>query len=166
MPDAGDCLDPITDQEKKDAKCVKLPTSVTGQNCVLNGMTRIVDDGGDPVKHPHFIDCESSQDFAAVPRAYMGCITATRGKTRGWWVTSRGRCLTIGEVLRFQGLDLRELNRRDIPDSEVGKMAGNAMSANVLERVMTRALYHASLTPKPLVDQWEDPSYAMANRFT
>ena len=42
-----------------------------------------------------------------------------------------------------------------VSDRQLGLILGNAMSVNVLERILVRALRAAGLTAVRLVDRWE-----------
>ena len=51
--------------------------------------------------------------------------------------------MTLGERLRLQGLPLAYLqpqHRQGTPDRQLGLMIGNAMSGNVLARLLARLL--------------------------
>ena len=165
MPAAELLLDSMTPMERTGAESLITPSTRTGEQGLLNGLLRIVSDGGDPIQDAYFIDIESSVKFAGPPREYLGCLTAARGKTRGWWVTNRGRRLSLAEIFRFQGFNLNDFSTKGIRQSDLGHMAGNAMSTNVIERLLSRALYHASLTTAYVADPWENPTGAIQNRF-
>ena len=63
----------------------------------------------------------------------LKCLLKCR--VRGYWITSRGRKMTVGELLRSQLIDPTSIKRADgVSDLQMGEMAGNAMSQNVLEK--------------------------------
>ena len=70
------------------------------------------------------------------------CLTEAR--SRGHWLASRGRRLRLQEMTRLQGIDPREI-KQVVSDVQLGKMLGRAMSANVLARILLRALVYAGL---------------------
>lgn len=86
-------------------------------------------------------------------------LTASRGRT-GFYVTKLRRRLTVKESLRLQGIRLcrKTVKMAKLSASQVGAAAGNAMSQNVLERLLPRVLRHAGLTGL-IRDPWEDRSY-------
>ena len=84
-------------------------------------------------------------------------MTATRAKTRGWWVSVRGRRITLKELCRFQGLvsvDIPDWQQAGISENDLCHMLGNSMSLNVCERVLCAALWSAGLTSRKLADPW------------
>ena len=92
-----------------------------------------------------------------MPQAKKGrcpCITRSRGGT-GFYLPSRGRRLTLKERLRLQGLpEAYLLHRKGISDRQLGMMIGNAMSGNILERLLARILPACSVAPEGLQDPW------------
>ena len=91
------------------------------------------------------------------PHAMQGrcpCITRARG-SNGFYLPSRGRRMTLRERLRLQGLPQAYLrHRQGISDRQLGMMIGNAMSGNILERLLARILPACGLAPEGL-DPWE-----------
>jgi DNA (cytosine-5)-methyltransferase 1 len=91
-------------------------------------------------KHPYVFDLDGSKPHSM--KGCCPCITRARGST-GFYLPSRGRRMTVGERLRLQGLPqvyLRGKCRQGISDRQLGQMIGNAMSGNVLERLLARLL--------------------------
>merc|ERR1719422_1557751 len=79
----------------------------------------------------------------------------TCSRARGHWVTSRSRRMTKAEMMRMQGMH-PESFKVAVSSAQLGKQIGNAMSANVLERLFARALPAAGLVHHgSLVDRWE-----------
>ena len=77
------------------------------------------------------------------------CITRTRGGTR-FYLPSRGRRMSLKEQLRLQGLPAQYLDYREgISDRQLGMMIGNAMSGNVLGRLLPRVLLACGLVGSP-----------------
>ena len=101
---------------------------------------------------PYVFDIEGSN-----PQANKGrcpCITRSRGGT-GFYLPSRGRRMTLRERLRLQGLpETYLLHREDISDRQLGLMIGDAMSGNILERLLARILPACGLAPEGLKDPW------------
>merc|ERR1719323_711630 len=80
------------------------------------------------------------------------CFTCSRGA--GHWVTSRQRRTTKAEMMRLQGM-CPETFKVAVSPTRLGIQIGNAMSANVLERLFARALPAAGLVPHgSLKDRW------------
>jgi site-specific DNA-cytosine methylase len=74
-------------------------------------------------------------------RGRCPCITRTRGGA-GFYLASHGRRMNVKELLRLQGLPtaINLLRGADISDRQLGQMIGNAMSGNVLSRILKRLL--------------------------
>ena len=61
-------------------------------------------------------------------------------------------------MMKLQGYDNNPKGKRflvNISDHRMGHVLGNAMSVNVLERILVRALFAAGLTKTRLPDRWE-----------
>jgi len=81
------------------------------------------------------------------------CLTCSRAG--GHWITSRQRRMTKKEMMRLQGM-CPETFKVAVSSAQLGKQIGNAMSANVLERLFARVLPAAGLARHgSLVDRWE-----------
>ena len=72
----------------------------------------------------------------------------------GHWVSSRSRLLTVEETLVLQGMP-SDVRREGTSNRQIGLMTGNAMSVNVLERLLARLLPGVGLLPPgSLRDRW------------
>ena len=81
----------------------------------------------------------------------------TRSRGGGHWITSRGRCMNVDEQLRCQGMEARSKRfKQVISDRQLCSQIGNAMSQNVVERLLVKLLPAAGLvsTRRRLVDRW------------
>ena len=86
-------------------------------------------------------------------RGISPCLTRSRAAV-GFYLPVRGRRMTLAERFRLQGIPLGVLKRRrGISDRQLGMMVGNALSLNVLERLLVRMLRACGLR-KPLHDRW------------
>ena len=79
-------------------------------------------------------------------------INYSQSRPHGHSITSRGRTLSLDEMMRPQGMTPRTVIR-SVSDVELGKQVGNSMSVNVLERLFVKILPAVGLTP-PLLDPW------------
>ena len=96
--------------------------------------------GGNPRSTvcPYVFDLDSAKPFAMTDRC--PCITPLRGG-KALYLPSRGRRMALGERLRLQGLPLAYLqHRQGISKRQLGMMIGNAMSGNVLEKLLPQLL--------------------------
>ena len=92
--------------------------------------------------HPHGMNAQSP------------CLTRSRAGAGGHWVSSRSRLLTVAERLALQGMRA-DVCRDGISNRQMGLMIGNAMSVNVLERLLVRLLPAVGLRPpRSLHDRW------------
>lgn len=108
------------------------------------------------VDRPVIIDVDGFKGTYMVGRC--PCITRSRGGTR-FFVAPYGRRLYVSELLRLQGLPvsiLKHSRKCGISDSKLGQMVGNAMSCNILERLLARILPVVGLLPPGvrLHDRW------------
>jgi len=82
------------------------------------------------------------------------CLTRARAAL-GFYLPARGRRVTLAERFRLQGIPVRVLRCREgISDRQLGMMAGNALSVNVLERLLVRLLRACGLRRR-LTDKWQ-----------
>lgn len=104
--------------------------------------------GGNPnsVRRPYVVDLDGSK--VHVVRNKSPCITRARGGS-GFFLPCRGRRMSLAERLRLQGLPadyLRCRQRSGVSKRQLGMMIGNAMSGNVLARILRRLLPASGLT--------------------
>ena len=113
-------------------------------------------------KKPVFVDIDAGPKFAHWTVGHLPCLTASRGSTAGYYVSTLGRRLTVDEMMKFQGMSPSRLAGWEavMKERQMGHAIGNAMSVNVLQRVLVRALLSSGLVPAGSVtDPWEDPKY-------
>ena len=116
--------------------------------------------GSNPTEETYFVTCDSSRGRSRFRRGVLPCLTC---RAEGPWVTNRGRRLKLEEMMRLQGMDPSEFTVA-VTNAKLGAQLGNAMSVNVVERILVRALPAAGLvTHGLLVDRWETGK--QPNRF-
>jgi DNA (cytosine-5)-methyltransferase 1 len=126
-------------------------SSTTANNNVTRLLHSIADQGRDPFFEPWVLDCDSSPDRSRGIYAISPCLTRARG--RGHWITNRGRRLNISEMLRLQGWN-GPFNQV-VTDSQMGELLGNAISVNVMQRLLCKVLPATGLCPPGSVpDPW------------
>jgi DNA (cytosine-5)-methyltransferase 1 len=127
-------------------------TSKTARKNVMRFLKNLNDQGRRPLIKTFTIDHNSSPSRSSCMFDKVMCMT--RSRPRGHWITSRGRAMNINEMLRCQGME--RCFTQVISDFELGRQIGNAMSQNVLERLLIRVLPAAGLVPPDvcLVDRW------------
>ena len=95
-------------------------------------------------------DCDASSAFASKPS--LVCPTLLASRSAGLWLLTRGRRLSAQETLRLQGL----ADGAYLPvgsDNQMRRRAGNAMSCNVLQRLLY-ALFLSIGRRLASVDPW------------
>ena len=107
--------------------------SNTARENVLAAHRKIMESGGNPLKDIYIVECDASgQRSRAIPHL-SPCIT--RSRNHGHWITDLRRRMNHEEMLRLQGMN--PINHKlSVTRAELGKQIGNAMSVNVLERLL------------------------------
>ena len=86
-------------------------------------------------------------------------ITARRGSEMNYWIVGMGRRVTPVDLMLLQGVspDWFPLDKVGVSPQRMGHMLGNAMSCNILERILPRALRLIGVTPNlSRGDPWTD----------
>ena len=84
---------------------------------------------------PFALDIFSSNHVGRATADKVPCLTCSRAKCGGYWITTVGGLLTNREMLRLQGLPehLEAMAAiAGVSDRQLREMIGNAMSMNVL----------------------------------
>ena len=112
------------------------------------------------IKQAVAIDVDSSPNFMSWQCGYTHCLTASRGKTSGFYITSHGRKNSLDEMMKLQGMSPKDLKgwKSYMARGSMNHALGNAMSGNILQRVLPRALTAGGLA-RPVPDRWLDKSY-------
>lgn len=100
------------------------------------------------------VDTGASKRFAS---AMVGCSPClTKSRSRGYFLVDHNRYMTVHEMGGLQGLGSSWIDRMLEVESStfIGSALGDAMSVNVLSRVLARALYSAGLVPSLPTDVW------------
>ena len=92
------------------------------------------------------------------------CLTRSRSSAESHWVMNRGRRLRVWEAARLMGLPSSQLRLSgSLSCNQVGKLLGNGMAVNVLERLLRRLLSCAGLVPlSAMTARWESIGSATA----
>jgi len=123
-------------------------------------MQAIVAFGWDPTKKACVLDIDSSKMNWRHDESF--CLTRSRGSTGGFFISNRGRRLSIKEQLRLQAFDPNRIKLDSITERQLAQAAGNAMTVSVIERILLRALPAANLVPETdLRQRWENLSSAV-----
>lgn len=128
-------------------------SSTTARTNAFEVLKQLLKEGKKPFENSYVIDVDASARFRSCMHDKVMCMT--RSRSGGHWVTSRGRRMTLREMMALQGMDIDSFNQV-VTDRQLGCQIGNAMSQNVVERILLRLLPAAGLVPaeKRLVDRW------------
>ena len=110
---------------------------------------------------PIVVEFDSSDEFGSWTAGYTPCITASRGKSRGFFINIRGRRIRVNEMMRCQGMQPTRLRKwsKFMPRGIIGHAIGNAMSVCVLERLLPKVLYNAGILAHRPVDHHADSAF-------
>lgn len=147
-------INSVLDPVRRKPKMQDLPpaSSSTARSNVKQVLKQLTAKGDDPLKKTFVIDCDATARFRTVMFNRVMCMTKARAK--GHWVTSRGRRMNLNEMLRCQGME--RSFKQVVSDRALGGQIGNAMSQNVIERILIKLLPAAGLVSQDrcLVDHW------------
>ena len=104
-------------------------------------------------REPIVIDVDASKAKMTWRKGISPCLT--RSRYRGHWLSSKNRRMNIDEMLRLQGMKPNLLNTKGISTIELGHQIGNAMSVNVIQRILQQVLLHIGKIKEPVQDEWE-----------
>ena len=153
---AADMVIPRPDDDPGRLPCKTVDARARGS--VKHAFRKAMTKGVNPKQAFVAVDVDCSTQFRTHGVEIQPCLTATRGKTRGWWWSVAGRRIEIDEMCKTQGVDLYvDLPEWPVPglkDSSMGHMLGNTMSLNVIERVLGSGLWAAGLVASKPVDRW------------
>jgi DNA (cytosine-5)-methyltransferase 1 len=143
-------LDPV--QRRPTMKDLPPKGNKTVYTNVTQVLKELTDSGAEPLKNTFVVDVDSTVRFRTVMKDRVMCMTKSRAS--GHWVTSRGRRMNLDEMLRCQGME--RSFKQVVSDRALGAQIGNAMSQNVIERLLIRLLPAAGLVSqnRRLVDRW------------
>ena len=116
--------------------------------------------GVDPRVTPVMVDIDCSERFATHGVNIARTLTKTRGQNGGPWVSSRGRRVTLHEMMRLQGFAKKDIPQAELnlSDHQIGGMVGNAVSVHTMGAILSEGLHSAGLTktkvPFPLHYEW------------
>jgi len=147
-------IEPLLDPVKRKPTLDILPSkSFNAQYVnVKHVLKKLTKQGKKPLTKTFIIDHGSSPKFCGYMEDKVMCMTKSRAG--GHWITSRGRTMNLGEMLRCQGME--RCFKQVVSDRKLGGQIGNAMSQNVIERLLIKVLPAAGLVSPDcrLVDRW------------
>ena len=139
------------------AKRLPATSDVRARSMVCRAYRKCLAAKTSPSKHFVAVDVGCSDRFARYKVGLHPCLTASRAQQFGWWWSLVGRRATLPELCRCQGCDLDDFSgwcEQGITEAAMAHMVGNAMSLNVIERVLIRACWSAGLVRTKPFDRW------------
>ena len=114
----------------------------------------------DPMSEYVFVDVDAGKKFGQWKLDVLPCLTASRGKRGGFFCTALRRRLTPEECLRFQGFKMtrKTWEKHGLTACEMGEAAGNAMSVNVVQRILVNLLRATDLC-RDVEDPWVNQNH-------
>ena len=125
----------------------RLPKNKRKRSLVKNAFKAVWGEGIDPRVTPVAIDVGCTAAWAS--KGVNICKTILRGRAAafGYWVSSRGRPLSITELMKALGIKPSELAgwENTISRSQMGAMLGNFVPVPLIGSVLQSAMYAAGL---------------------
>ena len=120
-----------------------LPIQAATEANVLRFLERFIAAGHDPFSEACVFDIDASANWGT---AMVNCCPCfIRSRSKGYWVSNRGRRLRLPEAMRLQGIDCASFPLV-VSEVQVWHQLGNSMSVNVLERLLVQLLFAAQLS--------------------
>jgi DNA-cytosine methyltransferase len=143
----------VLDSDRGNIDSVQSMTT-TKKNNVINGMSKLMDLGMDPIATEAIIDIGGSKPGVMVNKC--PCLTRTRCSDMAYYSTKRMRELTIIELMRLQGCspELFEDWESLLSQRQMGAIIGNSMTLSVMHRVMRSICISINIKVNKL-DPWE-----------
>ena len=142
--------------EKKRPNETQIPpaSQSTARDNLLAAMKAIMKDC-EPATHPCIIDLDSTKWNWRYDESL--CLTRSRGLSGGFFVTNRGRRLTVNEQMRLQAYNPNRIDTCCISERQLAGAVGNSMTVSVVERILLRALPAAGLVRSSALNRrWEN----------
>jgi len=155
-------LDSILDSRRSLPTMEDLPpkSNGTAYKNVRHVLRKLTAQNAAPLKNTYCIDVDASPRFLTLMKNRSPCMIKSRDQ--GFWITSRGRRMNLGEMLRCQGME--RAFKQVVSDRALGGQIGNAMSQNILERLLVKLLPAAGLVKQSrrLHDRWAAAAHKQA----
>lgn len=142
-PSINTILDPWVPSDKAG----RLPSRPAGADLCKAAYKQCYQHGRDPRRTPVLVDVDCSPKYAVYGVDEAKTLTATRGGSGGPWLSTRGRRLTINELMKLQGFRKEDIQMEaaKVTERQLGHMLGNAVSVNTIGCILQEALWSAGL---------------------
>ncbi|MCP4240495.1 MAG: hypothetical protein GY772_08010, partial [bacterium] len=129
------------------SRCIREPPCDTAnaKKCLEKALRKFEAMRVDPRKVPCCVDTGASPNWSSAMVGCSPCLTASRH--HGHYVTTKGGMMTLNEMCRLQGVppDRFDHEVAGVSAEAFARALGNAMSVNVLQRLLAKVLYSARL---------------------
>ena len=104
------------------------------------------------------VDAGASAKYRHMMVDMMPCVTRTAAMSCRYIIVNQSGCrrVTVNELAKVQGVGLNRFDTSGLTRSQIGGMIGNAMSRNILDRVLPRLLFSVGVLKKLPRDKWAD----------
>ena len=128
---------------------------------LAEALQRLAREGKNPERQIYVIDVNAGPGFRTVMLERSPCFL--RSRARGFYLSDRGRRMTISEMIALQGF--HGLSPGSTGPAALGAMLGNAMSMNVVVRLLACAFPSLGVPlPPSFVDPWNSSAQATRAR--
>lgn len=113
-----------------------------------------------PTSQPVIVDAAAGKNYFNMMVGIFSCLTKARGGERGFYLLDRSRFLSVFEQGMLQGWHpkwIKMLLKTCNSKPHLGKAFGDAMSLNILQRVLPRMLHCVGLLAELPDDKWARP---------
>ena len=141
-------LDMVLDRPRSSDRAGRLPSNTDlALKLAASAFKKAFQAGFDPRRVPVAVDIDCTERFATYGINICRTLTRTRGAQLGFWLSSRGRKMSIHELMAVTGVSPSELPTwRDlVTEKQLGGMLGNSVPVPLIQAVLRQALLSAGL---------------------
>ena len=147
-------IEEILDTPSKNDVPGKLPPTVMGKERCKEAFKKVYQKQNvNPLEKPVLVDIDCSKRYSTVGVNIARTLTRSRGAVGGPWVSTRGRRVSIHEMVKIMGFFPEEVpwEASGLSQRQIGAMLGNSVAVPVISAVLAEALYAAGLTAQKAV---------------
>ena len=125
----------------------RLPLSTNQNELARSACREAMDLGVNPLVTPISVDINCSKKYRSWGNNIAKTLTKARGASGGPWISTQGRCTTLGEMIKIQGFMPCEVPyiKAKVPKTKLGAMLGDAVPVNLLGHILLRLCWCAGL---------------------
>eukprot|EP00438_Fugacium_kawagutii_P009638 Skav214987 [mRNA] locus=scaffold508:269914:270489:+ [translate_table: standard] len=141
-------LDSVLDPEKKTDKAGRLPNSQRGKALAKQACSEIHATGVNPLKTPCAVDVGCSKKWKSYGVNIAPTLLRARAGSGGFWLSNRGRKMTLTELAKitgFQPAELKGYAAAGVSHCQLARMFGNSVPVPLTGAVLTSGMLAAGL---------------------